>query len=146
MMSGLRVAAAAALVVAGIALPGCTEVEEETAEGYEPAKLQEVEGSELKQVTFTAEGAARTGLHTESVERSGGQLAVPYSALIYDGDGRAYVYVRPKPLSFVRAPVAIDRIEGATVLLRDGPPVGSRVVTTGAAEVYGTELEVAGSH
>jgi hypothetical protein len=27
------------------------------------------------------------------------------------------------------------------VLLR-GPPAGTRVVTTGAAEVYGTELEV----
>lgn len=141
----MRRAAAAALVVAGIALSGCTEVESETAEGYEPAKVHEVKGSELKQVTLTPEAAQRTGVRTASVRQSGGRRVVPYSALLYDGDGRTYVYVTPKPLSFVRAAVAVDRIEGASALLRDGPPVGSRVVTTGASEVFGTELDVAGS-
>jgi hypothetical protein len=28
-------------------------------------------------------------------------------------------------------------------VLSDGPPVGAKVVTVGAAEVYGTEFEVA---
>ena len=31
------------------------------------------------------------------------------------------------------------------MLLR-GPAAGTKVVTVGAAEVYGTELEIAGSH
>jgi hypothetical protein len=148
MRSGpLRRAAAAALVVlAGMALFGCTEVEEDAAEGYEPASLHAVKGSELKQVTLTPEAAKRTGVRTASVRARGGRRVVPYSALIYDGEGRTYVYVTPKPLSFVRAAVAVDRVDGARALLRRGPPVGSRVVTTGAAEVYGTELEVAGSH
>jgi hypothetical protein len=146
MTSRLRRAAPTALIVAAVALPGCTEVESTTEEGYQPAKLEEVEGSELKQVTLTPEGAERTGLRTAPVQLSGRQRVVPYAALIYDGDGKTYVYVTSKPLSFQRSAVVVDRIDDARARLRTGPPVGSRVVTTGASEVYGAELEIAGSH
>ena len=141
-----RLSAAVALLLAGIALPGCTEVESATVEGYEPAHLEEIEGSELKRVTFTREGAARTDLRRAPVQRRGGRRVVPYAALIYDADGRTYVYLADRPLSFVRAEVVVDRIEDGRALLRDGPPVGSQVVTTGAAEVHGAELEIGGSH
>jgi multidrug efflux pump subunit AcrA (membrane-fusion protein) len=144
--SGLR-AVGLALIVAGVALSGCTEVEPAEEAGYEPAKVQDVEGSELKQVTLTAEGAERTGLQTAPVRRSGDHRVVPYSALIYDGEGKTFVYTaQQKPRSFLRAAVVVDRIEGDRVLLADGPAAGSRVVTIGATEVYGTELDVAGSH
>jgi hypothetical protein len=142
----LRRAGPVALIVSAVALPGCTEVESATEEGYQPAKLEEVEGSELKQVTLTPEGSERTGVRTAPVQQSGSHRVVPYAALIYDGDGRAYVYVTSRPLSFLRSAVVVDRIEGARALLREGPPVGSRVVTTGASEVYGAELEIGGSH
>jgi multidrug efflux pump subunit AcrA (membrane-fusion protein) len=135
---------AAALVA--IALSGCTEVESSAVEGYHPSELHEVEGSDVKQVTFTTEGAERTGLRTAPVRRDGDRRVVPYSALLYDGEGATFVYTAPQPLSFLRAPVMVDRVNGQRVLLTDGPPVGSRVVTTGAAEVYGSELEIAGSH
>jgi hypothetical protein len=141
-----RRSAAVALLVAGIALPGCTEVESDTVEGYEPARLEQIEGSELKRVTFTREGAARTDLRRGPVQRRGGRRAIPYAALIYDGDGKTYVYLAETPLSFIRAEVVVDHIEGDRALLRDGPPVGSQVVTTGAAEVHGAELEIGGSH
>jgi hypothetical protein len=136
----------AAVLVSGVALAGCSEVTPTTSEGYVPAQLHEVEGSQLVQVTLTAEGAERTGLRTAPVQRSGDHRVVPYAALIYDDQGRTFVYTAPKPLSFVRAAVVVDRIEGDRVLLSDGPAAGSRVVTTGAAEVYGSELEIAGSH
>ena len=141
-----RHAVVLALIVAGVAPSGCSEVEPAEEAGYEPAKLQAVEGSELKQVTLTAEGAERTGLRTAPVRRSGNHRVVPYSALIYDGEGKTFVYTAPKPRSFLRAAVVVDRIEGDRVLLADGPAAGSRVVTIGATEVYGTELDVAGSH
>jgi hypothetical protein len=147
--SGVRAhrrAVGLALIVAGVALSGCTEVEPAEEAGYEPAKVQEVEGSELKQVTLTAEGAERTGLQTAPVRRSGDQRVDPYSALMYDGEGRTFVYTATKPRSFLRVAVVVDGIEGDRVLLADGPAAGSRVVTTGASEVYGTELDVAGSH
>jgi hypothetical protein len=97
-------------------------------------------------VTFTREGAERTGLRTATVRRSGRHLVVPYTALLYDGRGRSFVYASPKPLTFVRATVAVDRIDGDRVLLTRGPSPGSHIVTVGATEVYGTELGIAGGH
>ncbi len=43
-------------------------------------------------------------------------------------------------------PVKVDRIEGNRVVLTNGPAARTAVVTVGAAEVYGAELEIAGSH
>ena len=43
--------------------------------GYEPAQARGGQGhdDDLKRVTFTEEGAARTGLETATVRRSGGR-------------------------------------------------------------------------
>jgi multidrug efflux pump subunit AcrA (membrane-fusion protein) len=128
-------------VVATAALPvaGCTEVETETATGYEPSTLEPVKGNkDVQRVTFTEEGARRVDLQTASVRRN----VVPYAALIYDPEGKTYVYTSPKPLEYLRKEVKVDRIEGDRVLVSRGPPAGTEVVTVGAAEVYGTELEV----
>jgi hypothetical protein len=131
------------LAIAALPLAGCTEVETETATGYEPSTLEPVKGNDdLQRVTFTEEGAKRVDLQTEAVRRSGARKVVPYAALIYDPEGRTYVYTSPKPLEYLRAEVRVDRIEGDRVLVSRGPPAGTRVVTVGAAEVYGTELEV----
>lgn len=130
-------------IAAAIALGSCTEVETESATGYEPAALEPVKGNEdLQKVTFTKEGARRVGLETGEVSRNGKRLVAPYAALLYDPEGKTYVYTNPKPLEYLRAPVEVDRIEGARVLLTDGPPAGTKVVTVGVTEVYGTELEV----
>jgi hypothetical protein len=129
------------LVLATAALPvaGCTEVESETATGYEPSTLEPVKGNDdIQRVTFTAEGARRVDLQTAPVRRN----VVPYAALIYDPEGKTYVYTSPKPLEYLREEVKVDRIEGDRVLVSRGPPAGTEVVTVGAAEVYGTELEV----
>jgi multidrug efflux pump subunit AcrA (membrane-fusion protein) len=125
--------------MAALPVAGCTEVETETATGYEPSTLEPVKGEEdLKRVTFTEEGARRVGLRTVAVRRN----IVPYAALIYDPEGKTFVYTSPKPLEYLREEVQVDRVEGSRVLLSDGPAPGTEVVTVGAAEVYGTELEV----
>lgn len=124
------------LALGAAALAGCTEVESESETGYEPSKLRKTH------VEFTAEGAKRTGLRTEAVERTGRRVSVPYAALLYDPEGKTYVYTSPKELHYVKAEVRVARVESGRVVLARGPPRGTRVVTTGAVEVYGTELEV----
>jgi hypothetical protein len=124
------------LALGAAALAGCTEVESESETGYEPSKLRKTH------VEFTPEGAKRTGLRTENVERTGRRVSVPYAALLYDPEGKTYVYTSPKELHYVRAEVRVARVESGRVVLARGPPPGTSVVTTGAAEVYGTELEV----
>ena len=136
------------VVIAALSVSACKEVEEESAAGYEPATLSPIKGKseDYKRVTFTKEGAARTDLRTAEVRRSGGREVVPYAALIYNDEAKTFVYTSPKPLSFERVPVEVDRIEGDRVLLSDGPKAGTKVVTVGATEVYGAELEIAASH
>jgi hypothetical protein len=124
------------LALGAAALAGCTEVESESETGYEPSKLRKTH------VEFTPEGAKRTGLRTEAVERTSRRVSVPYAALLYDPEGKTYVYTSPKELHYVKTEVLVARVESGRVVLARGPPQGPRVVTTGAAEVYGTELEV----
>lgn len=64
----------------------------------------------------------------------------PYEAVYYDGQGKAWVYANPEPLVYVRMPIQIERIEGNLAVLNDGPPLGTRVVTTGAPLLYGAEV------
>jgi hypothetical protein len=133
-------------MAACVPLAGCAEVEVEEATGYEPAKLEAVAGSDFKRVTFTEEGIRRVDLRTEAVRRVGGRLAVPHSSVLYGPDGATYVYVATGERSFLRGQVTVDRVDGRWALVSRGPAVGSAVVTTGAAQVYGAELEIAGSH
>jgi hypothetical protein len=65
---------------------------------------------------------------------------VPYSAVYYDAKGDVWVYVNTKPLVFERRRVGVERVVGDLAVLSDGPPVGTQVVTVGAALLYGTEI------
>lgn len=114
--------------------------------GVVPATVEEIPGSELKRVTLTQRAAERIDLKTDKVrEATVGETprrVVPYSSLIYDPHGGTWVYTQTAPLSFVRAAVEVDYIEGNDVFLKDGPPVGAEVASVGVAEIYGTEFEV----
>ena len=92
-------------------------------------------------VTLTREGADRIDLTTTVASRGGGGSVIPYAALLYEKDGGAFVYTNPSGLTYVRAYIEVDRVAGNRVLLRKGPAVGTRVVTTGAPQVHGAELE-----
>jgi hypothetical protein len=139
-----RLLATGLVAVAGLSVSACKEVETETAEGYEPAKLESVKGKDdVKLVKLTEEGARRTGLELEEVRVEDGRKVVPYASLIYDPEGKTFVYTSPKRLTYLRAPVKVERVSGKDVIVSDGPAAGTQVVTVGTAEVYGVELEVA---
>lgn len=140
------VSLALAVAALGLALSGCREVETAAPEGYQPARIETVEGLDVQQVTLTAEAARRVSLRTEASYRSGRHTVVPYASLIYDGHGQSWVYTNPGPLTFLRTKVFVDRVEGDRVLLAGGLPAGVPVVTVGATEVYGAELDIAGGH
>ena len=142
MRRALRPAVVAA-ACASVTLAACSEVEEKSATSYEPSSLSAIKGSEdVQQVTLTAESAGRIGLRTAAIRADGRLTVVPTDAVIYDAEGHSYVYTAPKPLSYVRAEVRVAGGDGRSTRLSDGPPAGTRVVTTGAAEVYGSEFEV----
>jgi hypothetical protein len=65
---------------------------------------------------------------------------VPYGSVYYDAKGDPWVYVNTKPLVFERQRVGVERVVGELAVLSNGPPVGTSVVTVGAALLYGAEI------
>jgi RND family efflux transporter MFP subunit len=65
---------------------------------------------------------------------------VPWSAILYDFQGGTWVYENTAPQVFVRRRVEVSRVVGDSAVLARGPAVGAKIVTTGAAELFGTEL------
>ena len=141
--AGRRAAATLALLAAGSTLAACTEVKSADKEHYSPAAIAPVKGEkDLVSVTLTQEGADRIDLATARVTGgAGGRKVIPYAALLYEKDGSAFVYTNPSGLKFVRAHIEVDRVAGDRVLLSEGPAAGTKVVTTGAPQVHGAELE-----
>ncbi|MFC1563040.1 efflux RND transporter periplasmic adaptor subunit [candidate division KSB1 bacterium] len=67
-------------------------------------------------------------------------LIVPYSAIIYDMYGGAWVYENPSPQIYVRRRVEIHHVTGDLAVLSRGTEAGTNVVTAGVAELFGTEF------
>lgn len=67
-------------------------------------------------------------------------LAVPWSAVLHDVDGGTWVYEAPGSGRYVRRRVAVRRVNGDMAALESGLSVGTKIVTTGASELFGTEF------
>ena len=75
-------------------------------------------------------------------ETAGQARVIPHGALLFSADGKTWVYTQEGPLTYVRAPVDVAWIDGARVILKNGPPVGSAIVTTGSVELFGEEFGI----
>jgi hypothetical protein len=143
----LRATCAGLVLIAGVvSLSACSEASSgydyELASHHVPAKLEPIKGTDVQRVKFDAVAAKRVGLKTAPIRQNGQGKIMPYAALIYDAEGKTYAYTAPEPLTYVRQEINIDHFDGDGVVLSDGPPVGTEVVTVGVDEVYGTEFEV----
>jgi hypothetical protein len=134
-----------ALALVGLALTGCQEVPSNLVKS-QPYTLEPVKGTDLNRVKLSDEIAKRIDVQTVEVRANGKRKIVPHLALIYNPEGKVYVYTRPMPETYVRAPVKVDRVVGNRVLLSDGPPAGTVIVTVGAAELLATEYEILNQH
>ena len=138
----------APLMMAAIALSGCAELPPAASAKVDPFKVEPISGTELNRLTLEAKAVERLGITTEqvaalpSVGRQGPRTSVPYGAVFYDPKGTTWVYTNSEPLVFVRHPITVEHIKGDLAVLREGPPVGTSVVTTGLAELTGVEFGV----
>jgi cobalt-zinc-cadmium efflux system membrane fusion protein len=67
-------------------------------------------------------------------------LVVPYAAIVYDMNGGQWVYTNPEPNIFVRKRVEVKNISDSLAVLARGIEPNTKVVTAGAAELFGTEF------
>ncbi|MGN6744159.1 MAG: hypothetical protein ACTHJL_12820 [Amnibacterium sp.] len=139
-------ALAACLLAAALALTGCgTSAGAAPADAGRPARVVHLTGSQRSAVVLTADAARRIGVTTAATTTAGGSaVAVPLEAVLYDKDGRTWVYTAARPLTFVPTQVTVAHIDGDTATLSTGPAVGTQVVTVGGAELVGVEYGVPG--
>ena len=135
-----QLAALSVLTALAMPLAGCAKVpKSEEGEGEKAAKVEKVDGGQSK-VVLLQEAAKRLGIETAEVGAlPAGRESVPYSAVIYDAEGHSWVFTSGEELSYVKAPITIDRFDGDRAILAEGPPVGTAVVSQGAEELFGVE-------
>ena len=129
----------AALLVGALSFVGCAKTTTIAASRKEPFKLEKIEGTERKRVRLEAKAAERLGVQTATVTEA---RTVPYGALLYDTKGGVSVYTVPEPLLYIREPVKVQSNDGEVVVLAEGPPSGTAVVTVGGSELTGIEFGV----
>ena len=133
------------LAVAALALGACNSTAS-SAPKTEAITIVEDEASGLKTLTLSEKAAQRLGVETAEVATTGSTMTIPYAAIVYDAEGKTWTYVTAEPLVYQRAEITVDEIDGESAQLSAGPPAGTQVVTTGAAELYGAEIGVGGGH
>jgi hypothetical protein len=146
------------LIAVGLGLGGCGS-EAGAGTGVDTTAdsvVEDVPGTDAKQVTLTEQAATRLGITTATVDRpvplvvnSGHPAApatvVPYSAVLYAADGSTWVYTVPRQFTYLRERVTVAVVRGTNgdqAVLSQAPAAGTTIVTTGAVELYGTELGV----
>ena len=129
----------AALALAALSVTACAKtgsVEEESNRG---ATVDSVPGSDIGAVSLTDVAENRIDLKTAAIAQAADGMQIPYSALLYDPEGKTWAFVKIGDHQFQRQAVTVDHITGDTAFLSDGPKAGSEVVVIGAAELYGVE-------
>ena len=135
----LAAAVCAALV---FSLPACAApAAAPAAVGEAPAKVEKNAATGIAKLTLTQRGVDRLELKTGPVTAGPGKsVLLPYGALMYDANGKTWVYTNPEDRVFQRHAVTVAKVESGVVTATAGPPAGTRVVTVGAAELFGAEF------
>jgi cobalt-zinc-cadmium efflux system membrane fusion protein len=79
---------------------------------------------------------------TLTLKEAENSLVVPYSSILYDMYGSTWVYENIEPRVYVRRRVELHYVLDELAILSRGPVVGAKVVSAGAAELFGTEFGV----
>lgn len=130
-----------AVIMVGLQLAACAP-KGPAAEKIVPFTLEVDEVSGFNRVILTEAAAERLGVQTSPVVKHGNQLAVPYSAVIYDLHGETWLYTSPAPFTFVREAITVDFIDGDMAILSVGPASGTEVAMVGVPELYGADTGI----
>jgi hypothetical protein len=140
-----RLGAGLVVIAVALGLAACDEVPSNLREN-QPYTVEGPEDAKIKRVKMEDATAALLPVETVTVRRAGKRKVVPHNAVIYNPDGGAFVYTKPKAETYIREPIEIVRVDGDDAVLSDGPRSGTTIVTTGSAELLATEYEILNQH
>ena len=133
-----------AVVLASLQLSACTPNPKPVAEEA-PVHVEHLNGEQPTRVTLTTDAVKRLDLQTDSVQvatvNGVKQTVIPYAAIVYDTEGRTWIYTSPQAGTYLRTPVQVELIQDDDVIIAAGLPAGTAVVTVGAEELLGSETE-----
>jgi hypothetical protein len=139
-MTSVRGRAAAALAAAAVSCAGlsaCASAGVGKAHQKPPARM--VQTGKTRSVLLTPLGAKRIGIQTAQSAIKDNKIVVPFSALLYEPDGRTAVYVQTGPLTYTRYFIKVADITAGQVFVAKGLKAGQPVVTVGAEELLGVQ-------
>lgn len=131
-----------AIFVAMLPLSGCDKPGAIAKSAPKAVSNVTEEAGGLKRITLKDIETKRLGIEFGEVAKAGERLTVPYSALLYDPTGREWVFTNPAPNVYIRAELKVETIVGDKVYLKEGPAAGTKLVTAGAAELYGIDFGI----
>jgi len=140
-----RLGVGLAVVASGLVLGACSEVESNLREN-QPYTVEGPEDAAIKTVKMEDATAALLPVELATVRQEGARKVVAHNAVIYNPDGGSFVYTKPQAETYIRALIKIVRVTGDDAVLSKGPAVGTKIVTTGSAELLATEYEILNQH
>lgn len=132
----------AATLAAVLSVAGCGSHDDHGEVHPHPATVEPTDDAGISRITLTDRAAERIGIQLAEIQLEAGKGVAPYSALLYDASGGEWVYTSPQDMVFKRARIKVDRIEKDKMYLDAGPEEGTKVVSVGAVELFGTELDI----
>ncbi|UVJ37846.1 hypothetical protein [Arthrobacter sp. CJ23] len=136
--------AAAACAALLFSLPACAQPSAlaESSATEAPATVEKNATTGIARITLSQRAIDRLELRTDTVKPApgGAGLLLPYAALLYDAQGKTWVYVNSAPRVYERQAVTVTKVEAGAVTASAGPAVGTAVVTVAAAELFGAEF------
>jgi len=88
----------------------------------------------------TLRAGERVAVEIATLESKDERLVVPFNAVLHDIHGGQWVYARTAEHAYTRKRIQVVRIAGNDAVLASGPAAGTKVVTDGSAELFGTEF------
>lgn len=82
----------------------------------------------------------RVAVEIATLDSKTESLVAPFNAVLHDIHGGQWVYEQTAEHIYTRRRVQVARLSGSDAVLASGPKVGSKIVTDGAAELFGTEF------
>lgn len=106
-----------------------------------PVALEKI-NEQISKLTLTEAAEKRLGIGTVSIIPVNGVAAVPDSSLVYDSEGRLWLFSKDGDHSYHREEVTLISIDRETARVRIGRTDLLQVVTAGSAELFGAEAGV----
>jgi len=88
----------------------------------------------------TLRAGERVAVEIATLESKDERLVVPFNAVLHDIHGGQWVYAQTAEHTYTRKRIQVARIAGNDAILASGPAAGTKIVTDGSAELFGTEF------